>query len=202
MPQPCLLDALRLIWIVDDQTARDTGRLEAALGAGVGSLWLRVPDASGRTLCALALDLVGRCRAAGAALLVGDRPDVALAVGADGVQLGGRALPPERVRPWFAGWIGVSCHAAGDLERARAAGADYAVLSPLHAVPGKGPPLGTARFAALCEQAGLPVVALGGIDPSNAAGAWHAGADGVAVLRALARCDDPAATVRALARPR
>lgn len=189
-----LRDALRLIFIVDDETSRDGDRVDAALGGGVTAVWLRDPGLSGAGLYRRARDLGERCRAHEAALVIGDRADVALAVEAQGVQLGHRSPPARRVRPFFPGWLGVSCHTAGDLERAAALPADFAVLSPVFGVPEKGPPLGLARFAALAEGVGdLPVVALGGIDGSNAADARAAGAAGVAVIRALRDATDPAA---------
>lgn len=197
-PPPTLPEALRLIYIVDAEQARAWRTLDAALGAGVTTLWLRAPEASGADLYRLGRDLQQRTRAAGAALLVGDRADVALALGAEGVQLGHRSPPAARVRPWFPGWVGVSCHSEGDLRRAEEAGADFAVLSPVYGVPDKGAPLGAPLFARYRATVRLPVVALGGIEPSNVAEVRAAGAAGVAVIRALREAADPAEAARAL----
>jgi thiamine-phosphate pyrophosphorylase len=195
-----LLDALRLVFVVGLPTARDGDRLDAALGGGVTALWLRAREVDGATLHRLARSLQPRCEAHGAALLVGDRADVALAAGADGVHLGLRSPPADRVRPWFPRWMGVSCHGAEELERAAAAGADYAILSPVFGVPEKGPPLGIPRFQALRRSFPGPVVALGGIDASSAADLRAAGADGVAVVRALQDAPDPAGEARRIRR--
>jgi thiamine-phosphate diphosphorylase len=196
-----LRQALHLVFIVDGHSARDGDLVDTALGSGVSALWLRVPGATGAELYRLAHDLRLRTRAHGRALLVGDRADVALAADADGVQLGHRSPPTRHVRPWFDRWIGVSCHSAGDLERAGQDAADYAVLSPLFGVPEKGTPLGLAAFKRLREDAPLPVVALGGIDETNVGEVRRLSPAGVAVIRALRDAAEPARTARRLSEP-
>ena len=191
-------NALRLVYVVDLATAALGDHLDAALGAGVTCLWLRAPGATGRELYDAAGGLLLRCRRAGAALLVGDRADVAEAVGADGIQLGVRSPPADRVRPWYRRWLGVSCHHAADLRAAEAAGADHATLSPLFRVPEKGHPLGTETMRALISSTPLPVLALGGIDPENVTEALATGARGVAVIRAIRDAADVAGAVRGL----
>lgn len=96
------------------------------------------------------------------------------------------------------GWFGRSCHDLGEVRRAAAEGAAYITLSPFAASPSKpgyGPPVPRADYAA---GPGVPVLALGGIDPANAADARAAGAHGVAVMGCVMRAADPAAVVRAL----
>ena len=186
-----LRDALRLVYIVDREAARDWHRLDTVLAAGATCLWLRAPGATGAELYRAARDLVWRTHERGATVIIGDRADVAQAVGADGVQLGFRSPPARKIRPWFDGWIGVSCHSEAALRSAERAGADYAVLSPLFGVPAKGGPLGTALFEKLTAGVDMPVVALGGIDAQNASEARQAGAAGVAVIRALRDAEDP-----------
>ena len=190
--------SLRLVYIVDLEAAADADRLEAAFSGGTTCLWLRDPAANGRQLYDAAGGLVLRCRRAGAALLIGDRPDVAMATGADGVQLGRRAPPARTVRPWYRGWMGVSCHSDGDLREAEAAGADHVTISPVFGVPLKGPPLGLEGFAPLAASCRLPVVALGGIDPENAPSLRALGIAGVAVIRALRDAADTRAAATAL----
>ncbi len=190
--------ALDLVYIVDEQVGGEA--LEQLLAAGVTSLWLRAHHLDGAQLFRTGQLLRERTRAHDVCLIVGGRADVALAVGADGVQLGFRSPPAERVRPWFDGWLGVSCHDAQELERAARAGADYVTLSPVFAVPDKGTPLGVEGFERLRASVDLPVVALGGIDGSNAAEVRARGASGVAVIRALRGAADPAETARALRR--
>lgn len=152
------------------------------------------------TRLALARALIDVARPRGARVVVHDRLDLALAAYADGVQLGERSVDVADARALLGGgaWIGRSCHDRAGLLRAYESGADAATLSPLFASPGKGPPLGIVAFAELrATVPALPVIALGGIDATNAHAALAAGASGVAALRAWLR-DDVAAFVRSI----
>lgn len=109
----------------------------------------------------------------------------------------GRHLASDQ--PANGGWFGRSCHTRGDVVRAAAEGAAYATLSPYaltESKPGYGPPLPAGAFRDLP----IPVYALGGITPGNAARARMAGAHGVAVMGAVMRATEPAAVVAALLR--
>lgn len=113
--------------------------------------------------------------------------------GARAVHLPGTTPPPRDGTPW-----GRSCHTVDDVRRAAAEGASYATLSPFAATaskPGYGPPVDPAGYA---EDHGVPVLALGGIDPSTVRAARAAGAHGVAVMGAVMRADDPASVVSQL----
>ena len=121
-------------------------------------------------------------------------------------------------RAWFAGSIGLhlpaaqaargpafhgrSCHDETEVRRAVAAGAAYATVSPVSlsdSKPGYGPPLGLMGVRRLAASAGgMPVFALGGVDPGNARSFLDAGAHGVAVMGALMGADDPEAVTEAL----
>ncbi|MGZ4445670.1 MAG: thiamine phosphate synthase [Nocardioides sp.] len=101
-------------------------------------------------------------------------------------------------QPVTPGWHGRSCHSAADVRRAAAEGARYVTLSPYAASaskPGYGPVLPDTAFA---EDAGIPVYALGGIEPWNARAALDAGAHGVAVMGTVMRAARPAAVVERL----
>jgi thiamine-phosphate pyrophosphorylase len=81
-----------------------------------------------------------------------------------------------------------------------AAGADYVTISPIFLTdskPGYGPALGIAGLAATVAAANGPVLALAGINPSNARACLNAGASGIAVMGEIMRAADPEATVRA-----
>jgi thiamine-phosphate pyrophosphorylase len=168
---------------------------------GAVAVQLREKDLEARALLALARELRAITRDAGAPLWINDRVDVALASGADGVHLGGRALVPAdvaRVAPGLA--VAVSAHARADVEAARRApNVAFAVFGPIWDTPSKrayGPPLGVE---ALREAAsvGVPLVALGGVTPALAPACLAAGATGVACIRAVCQAPDPAAAVRA-----
>jgi thiamine-phosphate pyrophosphorylase len=132
-------------------------------------------------------------------ILVNRRVDVALAIGADGVHLGFDAMDPTSARGLLsdAARIGLSTHAPGEIARAR--DISYAQLAPVFAPRSKRgtrPPLGP-RVLREATELGLPVLAQGGIDASNAAEVIRAGAAGVAVTGAILMSADPAdATAR------
>jgi thiamine-phosphate pyrophosphorylase len=184
-----------------DPAAR-AGAALAGLPPGTAAVHLREKDLGGRDLLSVARALRAVCSARGQLLLVNDRLDVALAAGADGVHLPAAGVAPgdaRRLLPAGA-LVGVSCHSAEDVARARDGGASYAFLSPIFDTPSKreyGPPLGidALRRAA---RLGLPLVALGGVGPETAAALRAAGAHGVAAIRAWLSGPDPAAAVRAL----
>lgn len=98
------------------------------------------------------------------------------------------------------GWFGRSCHDRAQVRRAADEGAAYVTLSPFAASvskPGHGPPVHPSDYAA---DSGVPVLALGGVDPGNAASAREAGAHGIAVMGCVMRAADPAAMVLRLLR--
>lgn len=185
---------LRVLWITDPEGAALGPMLTLAprWPAGAWAL-VRRPGTSARELGADAR----RLRDAGVPTLVSGRVDVAAALGL-GVHLPERGLPADVARALLGPdvLVGVSRHDAEGLARAATEGADYATLSPFAATPGKGAPLGAEAFATLARRAPLPVIALGGIDRTNAAEALRAGASGVAMIRAA----DPALVVALCAR--
>jgi thiamine-phosphate pyrophosphorylase len=163
---------------------------------------LREKALPGGALLALSTALAERCRAHGQLLLVNERLDVALACGADGVHLPASGVGPAEARRLLGpgALIGVSCHAAADVERAREGGADYATFGPVWATPSKaryGEPVGLERLGQ-ASRLGLPLVALGGVEPALAPLAFQAGARGVAAIRAWLTGPDPIGAVRAL----
>ena len=174
----------------------------AGLPPAVAAVQLRAKDMGGKDMLALARALRGVARAAGQWLMVNDRLDVAVAAGADGVHLPSRGVPVADARRLLGpgAIIGASCHSVAEVRRARDGGADFATFGPVFDSPSKrawGPPVG---LDALREAArlGLPLVALGGVDPSNAASTVAAGAAGVAAIRAWLGAADAARAVRQL----
>ncbi len=169
---------------------------------GAAAVHLREKDLGGRDLLACARVLLRACEAAGQLLLVNDRIDVALAVGAHGVHLPSAGVPPADARRLLgpSRLVGVSCHGEDDVRRALAGGADYATFGPVFDTPSKrayGPPVGLDALRAAAGL-GLPLVALGGVDVANASEAVAAGARGVAAIRAWLCAPDPGSAVAAL----
>jgi len=179
-----------------------TDTVRMALAGGVDAVQLRERDLSARELYDLAAKLREITREAGAALIVNQRLDVALAVGADGVHLGWRSLNPADVRK-LAGenfLIGLSCHDGPQIHGAEEARADYALLGPVFHTPSKEGlvnSIGLGPLKNLVSAAKIPILALGGITPENAAKVMETGVAGLAAISALIDPKDPAAVARA-----
>ncbi len=172
------------------------------LAGGVDAVQLRERDLSARELYELAMKLRAVTREAGAALIVNQQLDVALAAGADGVHLGWRSLNPAAVRK-VAGekfLIGISCHDAPQLRSAEEARATYALLGPVFHTPSKEglvSPIGIGPLKRLVAAANIPILAIGGITTENAAQVMETGVAGIAAISALTDPEDPAAAARA-----
>jgi len=167
-----------------------------ALAAGVRAFQLREKDLPTRDLYHLAEKLLAKTRAAGAALLINDRVDVAMALSADGVHLTRRSLPPKESRQLLgqARLIGVSCHSLADVREAVDGRADFVVLGPIFETPSKaayGPPLTTALLREARATTGVPILAIGGIQETRVPEVMAAGADGIAVISAVMAAPDP-----------
>jgi thiamine-phosphate pyrophosphorylase len=190
-----------LVLVTDRHTAGDRDLVAVvarALDGGLPAVQLREKDLPGRALLRLAEALRAATARARALLFVNDRIDVALAVGADGVHLGGGSLPVAVARGLVppGALIGVSTHSIAEL--ADAAGADFAFFGPVYATPSKPAPQGVERLRAGVRAAAMPVIAIGGVTAARAAELRAAGATGVAVIRAILAADDPGAATRAL----
>ena len=176
--------------------------VEECLGAGLRAVQLREKDLEVRELLALATPLRAATRHHAARLLVNDRADVALAVGADGVQRTHTSLPVAALReitpPGFL--IGASAHSTAEAREAAAQGADFVVFGPVYDTPSKrgyGPPQGLAALEAAAAAASRPVLAVGGITPERVPEVRAVGAAGVAVIGAIYGAARPADATKA-----
>lgn len=178
----------------------------AALAGGARVFQLREKDLEARDLTALAGRLLGVIRPAGGLLLVNDRIDVALAVGADGAHLTQRSLPPAVARCLVGegNVLGVSCHSLAEAQEAQDGGADFILLGPIFFTPSKasyGAPLGLEILKQVRSHIHLPILGIGGINPTNRQAVLTAGADGIAVISAVMAAPDVSEAVRDLLLP-
>jgi thiamine-phosphate pyrophosphorylase len=173
---------------------------EVLTGGGADvALHLRAPSASGRRMFDLAERLMETARASGSLLVVNDRVDVAMAIGAHGVQLGARGLAVADARRMIgpARLVGVSVHGVDEAREAASAGADWLLAGTIHATPSH-PGRAGAGVGLIAELAriGPPVIAIGGVTPKRVGEARRAGAAGVATIRGVWDDPSPADAVR------
>ena len=197
----------RLHAITDDAVLADADvgiRAAAIAAAGPSAaLHVRARHSSGAFLARSAARFVSLATPPEASVIVNGRADVAMAVGAQGVQLARGDLTVADTRKLFPrGWIGCSVHGLDESRRAADDGADFLLLGSVFETashPGV-PPLGLGvleRVAAL----GPPVIAIGCVTPANSREVRDAGAWGVAAIRALWSAADPYAAAMALLAP-
>jgi len=168
----------------------------AAVAGGVTCVQLREKECSTREFLLEAAQLAELLKPLGIPLIINDRVDIALAVGADGVHLGQKDMPISHARrlglpDWI---IGISAETLEDAIRAEQEGADYIGVSPVFSTPTKtdtSPPLGLEGLRQIRAAVRIPLVAIGGIHHGNAREVIRAGADGLAVVSAIAAADFP-----------
>jgi thiamine-phosphate pyrophosphorylase len=198
------LDAARLYLVCGSypDSSRLPDLVRAAVAGGVQVVQLRDKQLPDDELAAVANAARALCERLGALLIVNDRPDVALAAGADGVHVGQDDMPVAHVREIVGPdmLIGLSTHAPAEIDAVDAQLVDYIGVGPVHATPTKpGRPavgLELVRYAA--DHASVPFFAIGGLHAENLGEALDAGAQRVCVLRAIADAEDPEAAARAL----
>ncbi len=180
----------------------------AAIEAGVDLVQIREKDLPTGELLELAGAAVAAAAGTGVKVVVNDRLDIALALGAHGVHLGGGSLPPAAARstvdklllrePFF---VGVSCHSLEQARAAAMAGADYILLGPIFPTPSKlayGPPLGLKKLREVTASVKVPVLALGGVGVEQVKSCLAAGAAGIAGIRIFQETEALAGRVREL----
>jgi thiamine-phosphate diphosphorylase len=184
-----LAEALRLVAVTDDRVlqGRDlVGACEAAVRGGATMVQLRLKEASPRDLGRIARELTRRLAVP---VVVNDRLDVALAVGAQGVHLGADDISPGKARPiapagfWIGASVGTPDEVAAGLD------ADYWGVGPWRSTGTKadaGTALGRDGFRALVARSGgRPCVAIGAVRPEDVPSVVSAGGVGVAVVSGI-----------------
>lgn len=169
--------------------------VEAALQGGLTLVQYREKTEDDSVRLSHAQKLRQMCHHYGALFIMNDRVDLALAVDADGVHLGQQDVPialarqllgPQRI-------IGRSTTNADEMQRAIAEGADYIGVGPVYETPTKvdKPAAGLEYVEYAAKHATIPWYAIGGIDPTNINEVLSAGAQRVAIVRAIMQAEQP-----------
>lgn len=175
-----------------------------ALEGGVTLVQYRAKTASSAEMYAEALQLKALCDSFNVPLIINDRLDIAMAVGAAGVHLGQDDLPCAAARKLLGEdyIIGVSAHNPAEAKAALQSGADYLGCGAVFGTATKADvkKLGTDGLAAICKAKGLPVVGIGGVTADNYREVRAAGANGAAIVSGILAQPDIRTTVEAIAR--
>ena len=177
-------------------------KIRNAAVAGVDFVQVREKDLATRELASLTRDVLQIIEhsAASARVIVNDRLDVALAVGAAGVHLGRESLPANEAVHWCREGnappdflLGVSCHCLEQAQAAEKAGASYVFFGPVFDTPSKrsfGPPLSLSALEDVGRRVKIPVIAIGGVNKSTAADCVRSGAAGIAAIGMFQEIED------------
>jgi len=170
--------------------------IRAAAAGGISAVQLREKDCSTREFVELGNSVIKELRQLCIPLIINDRVDVALALGADGVHLGQSDMPYAMARELLGpqAVIGLSVETLEQARDAEQLDVDYLGLSPVFATATKtdlAKPLGLDGISQIRSESRHHLVAIGGISHDNAAEVMTAGADGLAVVSAICSAADP-----------
>ncbi len=174
-----------------------------ALDGGVKAVQLREKDLSGAELYRLAVEMRQLTAEYDARLIINDRADIALAVGADGIHIGVNSMPVAAARCLMGRdkVIGYSAHVIDEALRAQEDGADFITFSPVYVTASKaayGEPCGVRKLADTASALKIPVIALGGISQNNIREVLSAPIQGIAVISAILAAADPCVAAASL----
>jgi thiamine-phosphate diphosphorylase len=177
--------------------------IRKAVAGGATVVQLREKECSSREFYQLAI-MIKKIIPPEIPLIINDRLDIALAVGADGLHLGQSDLPVEIARKLLGSeaLLGLSVENIEQLKEANRLPLDYLAISPIFPTPTKTdfsqPAWGLEGLRLARSLTDLPLVAIGGINEENAAEVIQAGADGLAVVSAICASADPEQAARTL----
>jgi thiamine-phosphate pyrophosphorylase len=176
---------------------------EMAIDGGANTIQFRQKNGSTRELITVATEMRRLCANKGATFIVNDRIDVAIAADADGVHLGQDDFPIPLARKLLGKdrIIGGSAATPEEIEICIREGADYVGFGPVYPTGSKddaGPVSGIDFLKRIVSSTPVPVIAIGGIDQSNASHVMGAGAHGIAVISAVCCREDPQKAARDL----
>ncbi|WP_342358427.1 thiamine phosphate synthase [Terrarubrum flagellatum] len=197
---------LRVYFVTDRALCAELGLVETALRAIAGGatlVQLRDREAGGRELLEMARALVAAVQPLGVPVIVNDRPDIARAAGAWGVHVGQDDIPTAAAREIMGAdaIVGLSITSEAEMRAAPFDLVDHLGVGPVFGAGVKtdaSPTIGLDGLRACAALSRKPVVAIGGVNASNAAACVAHGADGVAVVSAIAGQPDPKAAAAAL----
>ena len=181
---------------------RDDALIQGALRGGVDIVQLRDKRADDATLVAAGRRYAALCAGHDALFILNDRPDLVADAHADGVHVGqddeSVAMARQRVGPERI--VGLSTHTPRQIAAANGSDIDYIGVGPVHATPTKPgrPAVGTALVRDAAAHAAHPFFAIGGVHTATAVAVREAGAERIAVVRAITEAEDPEAAARAL----
>lgn len=192
-----VFENFRLYCITDlfDEDPAIFKKVESAYRGGADIVQLRSKTLSDRALFRMGLRFRELADRYHKLFFVNDRPDLVLAVGADGVHLGQEDLPTEAVRRIFKGkkiWVGRSTHSLSQALQAASDGVDYIGVGPIFETPTKPayPAVGLKLVRQVRKKINLPFVCIGGIDHKNISQVLAAGATRAAFVRAVFQARD------------
>ena len=170
-----------------------------AVACGVGVVQYRNKNAKTREMYEEAVRLREICR--DTLFLINDRVDIALAVNADGVHLGQSDMPCVAARRLLGEEkiIGITVHNLAEAVQAESIGADYLGVSPIFLTatkPDAGKPAGIFLIEEIRAIVDIPLIAIGGIDHSNAMDVIRAGADGLCAISSVVAREDVKAEIK------
>lgn len=192
----------RLLVISDRKSVKNNSIVKTAekcFAAGIKVFQLREKDLPSSELLNLALKIGKSAQKHGSKLIINDRVDIAMLSGANGIHSPENGTKPKDVRRFTKKLIiGKSTHSLESAVKAEKDGYDYIIFGPVFRTKSKikyGRPRALKELKEVCSKVGIPVFAVGGINPSRAAKCIEAGAKGVAVIGSVMKSGNIKKTV-------